>query len=116
MTSISDEVDRLAAQRDAGKLSDAEFESAKARLFSQPGMATPHADYSYADPNRATLNNLRRTMSDKWIGGVCGGLAKLAGVESWIMRLLFVLAVLSGGVGIVVYLLLWIFIPPDDLR
>ena len=37
MTSIADEIDRLAAQRAAGHLSDAEFEAAKARLFADPG-------------------------------------------------------------------------------
>ena len=79
--SIADEIDRLAAQRDSGRLSDAEFEAAKARLFAQ----------SHPDADVAAINSLRRSLSDRWVGGVCGGLAKLTGIESWIIRLLFVL-------------------------
>ena len=104
--SLADEIDRLAAQRDAGRLTDAEFEAAKARLFSQP-----HAE-SVA-PDIGAVNNLRRSLNDRWIGGVCGGLAKMTGVESWIIRLLFVIGILFAGFGLIPYVLLWIFIPPE---
>jgi phage shock protein C len=110
MTSIADEVDRLAAQRDAGRLTDAEFEAAKARLFSQP-----HGDAwgSAASQAHANVNSLRRSIDDRWIGGVCGGIAKLAGIESWIVRLMFVLGILFAGLGLLPYVLLWIFVPPE---
>ncbi len=101
--SIADEVDRLAAQRDSGRLSEAEFEAAKARLFSQPQPAV----------DAAAINSLRRSVSDRWVGGVCGGLARLTGIESWIIRLLFVLGILFAGFGFIPYLLLWIFVPPE---
>ena len=110
--SLADEIDRLAAQRNAGHLSDAEFDAAKARLFAQapgpsPASAVPPA------PDVAAINNLRRSLSDRWIGGVCGGIAKLTGIDTWIVRLLFAIAVLFGGVGFIPYLLLWIFVPPE---
>lgn len=101
--SIADDIERLAAQRAAGNLSDAEFEAAKARLFAQQ------------PPSDASLNTLRRTLDDRWIGGVCGGLARLLDVESWIVRLLFALAVLFGGFGFIPYILLWIFVPAEDV-
>ncbi|MEO9063371.1 MAG: PspC domain-containing protein [Burkholderiaceae bacterium] len=104
--SLADEIDRLAAQRDAGRLTDAEFEAAKARLFSQPQVDGPTPDVS-------AINNLRRSLDDRWIGGVCGGLAKMTGVESWIIRLLFVVGLLFAGFGFIPYVLLWIFIPPE---
>ncbi len=105
--SLADEIERLAAQRDAGRLTDAEFEAAKARLFAQP-----HA--TYLPPPDAGVSTLRRSFTDRWIGGVCGGLAKLTGVESWVYRLLFVIAVLFGGFGLIPYLLLWIFVPSES--
>jgi phage shock protein PspC (stress-responsive transcriptional regulator) len=103
--SIADEIDRLAAQRDAGHLTEAEFQAAKARLFTQPppGVA----------PDVAAINNLRRSLSDRWLGGVCGGLAKMTGIESWIVRLLFVIGILFAGFGFIPYVLLWIFVPPE---
>ena len=106
--SIADEIDRLAAQRDAGHLTEAEFEAAKARLFAQA--SPPPAS---AAPDVAAINNLRRSLSDRWVGGVCGGLAKMTGIESWIVRLLFVLAILFAGFGFIPYVLLWIFVPPE---
>jgi phage shock protein PspC (stress-responsive transcriptional regulator) len=56
---------------------------------------------------------LRRSASDRWIGGVCGGIAVAAGIESWIVRLLFAVAMIFGGAGFVPYILLWIFVPAE---
>ncbi len=59
------------------------------------------------------MQRLRRSRTDRWFGGVCGGIARMAGVDSWIVRLTFVVASLFAGVGLLPYLLLWIFVPPD---
>jgi len=53
---------------------------------------------------------LTRSSSDRMIGGVCGGLASYFGIDSAIVRLIFVLAVLSG-VSPLVYVVLWIILP-----
>jgi len=57
---------------------------------------------------------LRRSRSERWLGGVCGGLARATGVEAWIWRLLFALLTLFGGAGALVYLLLWLVVPRED--
>ncbi len=54
---------------------------------------------------------LYRSVTDKMIGGVCGGLAEYFDVDPVIVRLIFVLAVIFGGSGILAYLILWIIIP-----
>lgn len=54
---------------------------------------------------------LYRSVTDKMIGGVCGGLAEYFEVDPVIVRLIFVLAVIFGGSGILAYLILWIIIP-----
>ncbi len=108
--SIADDIERLAAQRDAGRLSEAEFEAAKARLFADQ---TPRAIGSDGTTDSSSLNRLRRSASDRWIGGVCGGIATLTGVESWIIRLLAVIAILFAGFGLIPYVLLWIFVPAE---
>ncbi len=109
MTSVADEIDRLSAQRDAGRLSDAEFAAAKARVFAQPGGSDVWHEAAH-DAN-ARLRTLRRSQSDRWVGGVCGGIAQMAGIESWIVRLVFVASLLLAGGGFLPYLLLWIFVP-----
>jgi phage shock protein C len=37
------------------------------------------------------LQNLTKSDSDKWIGGVCGGLGESSPIPSWTWRLLFVM-------------------------
>jgi phage shock protein PspC (stress-responsive transcriptional regulator) len=44
---------------------------------------------------------------------VCGGIAEATGVDSWAWRLLFVLLLLCWGTGLVVYVLMWIFVPKE---
>jgi phage shock protein C len=55
---------------------------------------------------------LTRSSADRIIGGVCGGLARYFGIDSAIVRLVFVLAVLSG-VSPLVYLVLWLLMPEE---
>jgi phage shock protein C len=54
---------------------------------------------------------LYRSVTDKMLGGVCGGLAEYFAVDPVIVRLIFVLAVIFGGSGILAYIILWIVIP-----
>ena len=55
------------------------------------------------------LQNLTKSDSDKWIGGVCGGLGEHSPIPSWVWRVLFVL--FFFGPGLFIYILLWIFVP-----
>jgi phage shock protein C len=55
---------------------------------------------------------LRRSTTDKMVGGVCGGLAEHTGIDSLVWRVGFVGFTLAGGAGILVYLLLWVLMPP----
>ena len=59
---------------------------------------------------------LYRSTTDKMIGGVSGGLAEYMNIDPVIVRILFVLLVLFGGSGVLVYIILWIVIPekPTD--
>jgi phage shock protein PspC (stress-responsive transcriptional regulator) len=114
--SIAAEIERLNALRERGALTDDEFAQAKARLLAGLGPAGGGSTLS-ADPAAAAgpaMNKLRRSRSDSWLGGVCGGISRSLGAESWILRLLLVILALFGGTGVVIYLLLWIFVPLED--
>lgn len=57
---------------------------------------------------------LRRSRTDRWLGGICGGLGEFFGIAPFWFRLLFILLSLPGGLpGIVPYLILWLVIPLD---
>ena len=104
--SVADEVSKLDELRTRGALSQEEFERAKARLLDGGPSPAP-------GPGMEAINSLRRSVADSWIGGVCGGIARATGVESWIWRLIFVVLFLFGGTGLLLYILLWIFVPSE---
>jgi phage shock protein C len=54
---------------------------------------------------------LQRSRTEKMIGGVCGGLAEYFKVDPTIVRILWVLISLLGGVGILLYIILWVIMP-----
>ena len=105
MTTLAEQIERLDELRRRGALSEDEFARAKTRLLD--GAAVTPA------PPLAALNAPRRSRADRWIGGVCGGLAQATGAESWVWRLLFALLFFLGGAGLVIYVLLWIFVPAE---
>ncbi|NNG22295.1 PspC domain-containing protein [Telluria aromaticivorans] len=111
---LSDEIKRLHELHQAGALSDAEFEQAKARVLSSANLTSPGVNLGKGDGTlTGELGTLRRSRTDRWLGGVCGGLAQVSGVDSWVWRLVFALFTLTFGFGIAIYLLLWIFVPEE---
>ena len=54
---------------------------------------------------------LRRSGTDKMLGGVCGGLAEYSGIDTVLWRIGFVALTLTTGSGIVVYPILWVLMP-----
>ena len=109
--SLADELHKLDELRTRGVLSDEEFQRAKQRLLD--GSAASAAGAAGAAPALVAVNSLRRSATDKWLGGVCGGLAAATGVESWVWRLTVTVLALLGGTGVLVYILLWIFVPTE---
>lgn len=99
--SIADDLTRLEQLRERGSLSADEFQRAKNKLLSVP---------SASEPVLQAINGFRRSASDRWLGGICGGLALSTGMQAWVWRIAFVL-LMCTGVGLLAYLLLWIFVP-----
>jgi phage shock protein C len=54
---------------------------------------------------------LQRSRTEKMLGGVCGGLAAYFGVDPTLVRVLWVALTLIVGVGILLYLILWVVMP-----
>ena len=60
-------------------------------------------------------NKLTRSNNDVMVAGVAAGLAEYLDIDPVLVRLLFVLLTLSGGHGILVYLILWLIMPQEDI-
>lgn len=56
---------------------------------------------------------LMRSESERMIAGVCGGLADYLNVDPVFVRLAFVVLSLASGIGIAIYLILWIVMPSE---
>lgn len=56
---------------------------------------------------------LSRSSTDRKISGVCGGIAEYLNVDSTIIRIAFVLIVLAGGFGLLLYIIAAIIMPMD---
>ena len=55
---------------------------------------------------------LYRSTKDKMIAGVCAGIAEYFDIDPVIVRVIFVILLLPGGLpGFVPYLILWIIVP-----
>ncbi|TCM37566.1 PspC domain-containing protein [Kribbella sp. VKM Ac-2568] len=57
---------------------------------------------------------LVRPSSDRWIGGVCAGLARRFGIKPSLMRLIFVVSCILPGPQFLIYIVLWILMPSED--
>jgi phage shock protein PspC (stress-responsive transcriptional regulator) len=104
---ITDDLERLAALYRSGALSDAEFARAKARALGGEASAA-------GDGVAHWLHALRRSRTDQWLGGVCGGLAPATGLPAWLWRLVFLALVACAGTGVLLYVLLWILVPKEE--
>jgi len=56
---------------------------------------------------------LYRSRTNVVLGGVCGGIGEYFGVDPTIVRLLWVIFALAGGIGGFVYIIAWIIIPEE---
>jgi phage shock protein C len=56
-------------------------------------------------------DRLYRSSTDKYIGGVCGGLAEHFRIDPSIIRVLAVLLTLGTGIGLILYIVMWIVVP-----
>lgn len=64
------------------------------------------------------MKKLYRSRNNRWIAGVCGGLGEYLNIDPTIVRILWVIFILTsfkwwffGGWGVILYIILWIIIP-----
>lgn len=115
--SDAEELKRLADLHHAGVLSDEEFAKAKERVLNASTRSS--TSYAYASPQGGVpavnaINGFHRSRDDRWIGGVCSGLARLSGLAAWFWRIVFIALTMCAGGGMLLYFLLWIFVPLED--
>lgn len=63
----------------------------------------------------SSYRTLRRSRTERLLGGVCGGFARYLGIDPVAARVLYVLATLvTGGAMALAYVVFWIMIPEES--
>ncbi len=115
--SIADDLERLQALRERGALSAQQYERAKARVLGEAerDSGEPHDGGSHDDVRAGGdtdfFRRLARSRSDRFLGGVCGGLGRHTDLPAWAWRLIFCVVTIYFGAGLLFYVLLWVFLP-----
>jgi signal transduction histidine kinase/phage shock protein PspC (stress-responsive transcriptional regulator) len=68
---------------------------------------------SAAQPQASQPPPLRRDRDGAVVGGVCAGLGRRLGLDPIVLRVVFIAATAAGGLGVVLYALLWAALPAE---
>lgn len=112
-SSITDaDIDEIAASM--GRPEDFEAEEAAAAA----GPSKPDSSgQASSRSERKRKGRLYRDTSDKFLGGVCSGIAAYLNVDPAIVRILFAIITFGGfGLGFLAYIILWIVLPARDVE
>lgn len=84
---------------------------------SQQSQQKQESSSSSEKKSTRTRTRLYRDTNDKFLGGVCSGIAVYLNVDPSIVRILFAIITFGGfGLGFLAYIILWIVLPPKDLE
>lgn len=101
-----------------GRPEDFEGEEVKEQSYASSASTTgsgQQSTQSQAAPK--TKRGLYRDTSDKFIGGVCSGIAAYLNVDPAIVRILFAIITFGGfGLGFMAYIILWIVLPAKEVE
>ena len=82
------------------------------------GLAIGYLVYQYFVSNRdgeqRTAGRLHKSMNDRKIAGVCGGIAEYLNADPTIIRLAFALLVLGWGSGVLAYIICALVLPEGE--
>lgn len=81
---------------------------AKEKLF-------PNGSVSSIKRSRNMERRLYRSRKNRVVAGVAGGLGEYFDIDPVFVRVIFVLATLAGGWGMLAYVILWIVVPNEKL-
>ena len=55
--------------------------------------------------------DLKKSVADKKLAGVCGGFGEYTPLPAWMWRVIFLVSLFIGGLGLITYIILWICMP-----
>ncbi len=117
---LAEQLAKLQTLREQGALTEQEFTQAKAQLLNSnhsamSGTGSVNDFFKTSkqtfDRSTAALTKLRRSDHDKYIAGVCAGVATSTDTAAWVWRVVFLALLLVNGLGVLMYAMAWLVIP-----
>ena len=91
-----------------------EKENASSATTASASQQSNQQNNTYSEKN--PRGRLYRDSNDRFIGGVCSGIATYLNVDPAVVRLLFAIIGFGTGIGFLAYIILWVVLPPKDLE
>lgn len=80
-------------------------------VMGHPEDLTGDGDNNSREKFAGRPRRMYRDTDNRVIGGVCAGIGAYWSIDSWLVRILFIVFTMAGGVGIIIYLILYIVLP-----
>lgn len=103
----------LSSRKPAVSLADVEAVIQSMGTVADFADAVPAATAA-SEPTPGKRARLYRNMDDQIVGGVASGIAVYFGVNPLIVRLILFAMLFLGGLGLALYLVLWLIVPPAN--
>lgn len=62
------------------------------------------------------MKRLYRSKHDRVIAGVCGGIAGYFNIDPVIIRIIWAIAIIFGGTGVIAYIICWFVMPEEPVE
>jgi phage shock protein PspC (stress-responsive transcriptional regulator) len=99
---------------DSTRVIDLELVQKVVAQLGMPDGSDSSAEYTAA-PGSSSASNLQRKLyrdtDDVRIAGVCSGLSLYFGIDTALMRIIMLVALIAGSAGFWIYVILWIAVP-----
>ena len=98
-----------------GTVEDFEAEEKENATASATSSSRQSSQQNHSNNEKKPRSRLYRDTNDKFIGGVCSGIASYLNVDPAVVRLLFAIIGFGTGLGFLAYIILWMVLSPKDL-
>ncbi|MEK7263060.1 MAG: PspC domain-containing protein [Bacteroidota bacterium] len=82
-------------------------------MMKKPSPVSQQNNPAPVEQNYTPQKQFRKSLRDKKIAGVCGGIAEYFNIDSTVVRLAFVAGMLLHGIGLLLYIILAIVAPKE---
>ena len=94
-----------------------DFEGEEIREQTYSSSTTSSQQFAQAEPAPKAKRRLYRDTSDKFLGGVCSGVAAYLNIDPAIARILFAVIILGTWfIGLMAYVIMWIVLPAKEVE